>query len=67
MSFHPLMVYDRDHFHRSERARLDEGGTFVFTPERRATLDELLTKYPPTASVRRCSRRSISSRNKRDT
>lgn len=47
MSFHPLMVYDREHFHQSERARLDEGGTFVFTPERRAALDELLTRYPP--------------------
>jgi NADH-quinone oxidoreductase E subunit len=47
MSFHPLMVYDPDHFHKSERARLDEGGSFVFTPERRARLDEILTKYPP--------------------
>jgi NADH-quinone oxidoreductase E subunit len=47
MSFHPLMVYDRDHFHKSERARLDEGTPFVFTPERRAQLDDLLTKYPP--------------------
>ena len=26
MSFHPLMVYDAEHFHKSERARLDEGG-----------------------------------------
>lgn len=47
MSFHPLMVYDRDHFHKSERARLDDGGSFAFTPERRAALDEILTKYPP--------------------
>jgi NADH-quinone oxidoreductase E subunit len=47
MSFHPLMVYDAEHFHKSERARLDEGGTFTFTPERRAQLDEILTKYPP--------------------
>jgi NADH-quinone oxidoreductase E subunit len=47
MSFHPLMVYDREHFHHSERARLDEGGTFAFTADRRATLDDLLTKYPP--------------------
>jgi NADH-quinone oxidoreductase E subunit len=47
MSFHPLMVYDPDHFHKSERARLDEGGSFAFTPERRARLDEILTKYPP--------------------
>ena len=47
MSFHPLMVYDSDHFHKSERASLDEVGPFVFTPERRASLDDILTKYPP--------------------
>jgi NADH-quinone oxidoreductase E subunit len=41
------MVYDEAHFHKSERATLDEGGPFTFTPERRATLDEILTKYPP--------------------
>jgi NADH-quinone oxidoreductase subunit E len=46
MSFHPLMVYDSEHFHKSERARLDEGGSFVFTPERRARLDDIITKYP---------------------
>ncbi len=47
MSFHPLMVYDSDHFHRSERALLDEGAPFVFTAPRRAQLDDILTKYPP--------------------
>jgi NADH-quinone oxidoreductase subunit E len=47
MSFHPLMVYDRDHFHKSERARLDDGGEFTFTATRRAELDDILTKYPP--------------------
>jgi NADH-quinone oxidoreductase subunit E len=46
MSFHPLMVYDSEHFHKSERARLDEGKPFEFTQERRAILDEMLTKYP---------------------
>jgi NADH-quinone oxidoreductase E subunit len=46
MSFHPLMAYD-ERFHRSERKLLDDGDPFVFTPERRAKLDELLTKYPP--------------------
>ncbi len=46
MSFHPLMVYDSDHFHKSERARLDEGQPFEFAPERRAILDDMLTKYP---------------------
>jgi len=47
MSFHPLMVYDPARFQKSERKVADEGPPFVFTPERRATLDELLTKYPP--------------------
>jgi NADH-quinone oxidoreductase E subunit len=47
MSFHPLMEYDRGRFQKSERARLDEGKPFTFTPERRAALDEILTKYPP--------------------
>jgi NADH-quinone oxidoreductase subunit E len=47
MSFHPLMVYDRAHFQRSERKLLEEGAPFAFTPERRRALDELLTKYPP--------------------
>jgi len=46
MSFHPLMMYDK-RFHKSERKFVDEGEPFTFTPERRAELDELLTKYPP--------------------
>ena len=47
MSFHPLMVYDAERFQRSERKLADEGPPFTFTPERRAQLDDLLTKYPP--------------------
>jgi NADH-quinone oxidoreductase E subunit len=47
MSFHPLMAYDTAHFHQSERKLVDEGEPFAFTPERRARLDEMLTKYPP--------------------
>jgi NADH-quinone oxidoreductase subunit E len=47
MSFHPLMVYDAQHFQQSERKLLDEGPEFTFTPQRRAYLDDLLTKYPP--------------------
>src|SRR5688572_25169510 len=47
MSFHPLMVYDPSRFQKSERKMADEGPPFVFTPERRAQLDELLTRYPP--------------------
>jgi NADH-quinone oxidoreductase E subunit len=47
MSFHPLMAYDAEHFQQSERARLDEGAPFTFTPERRAKLDGILRNYPP--------------------
>ena len=47
MSFHPLMVYDPERFHRSERKVAEEGPAFTFTAERRASLDTLLTKYPP--------------------
>jgi NADH-quinone oxidoreductase subunit E len=47
MSFHPLMIYDRQRFQQSERRLVEEGPPFTFTAARRATLDELLTKYPP--------------------
>jgi NADH-quinone oxidoreductase subunit E len=47
MSFHPLMAYDRARFQKSERKIADEGPPFEFTPERRAKLDDILTKYPP--------------------
>jgi NADH-quinone oxidoreductase E subunit len=46
MSFHPLMVYDRATFQKSERKVVEEGPAFTFTPERRAALDDMLTKYP---------------------
>jgi NADH-quinone oxidoreductase subunit E len=45
MSFHPLMEYN-ERFHKSERKVVDEGPPFTFTPERRAQLDDTLTKYP---------------------
>ena len=47
MSFHPLMVYDPAKFQQSERHTVEEGPAFTLTPERRAQLDEILTKYPP--------------------
>ena len=47
MSFHPLMIYDRQRFQQSERRLAEEGPPFTFTAPRRAALDELLTKYPP--------------------
>jgi len=46
MSFHPLMVYDPDKFQKSERAVVDEGPPFTLTADRRAQLDEILSKYP---------------------
>lgn len=45
MSFHPKMAYDAT-FHKSSRTLADPGPAFVFTPERRARLDEILTRYP---------------------
>jgi len=47
MSFHPLMIYDRQRFQQSARRLVEEGPPFTFTAARRAALDELLTKYPP--------------------
>lgn len=47
MSFHPLMLYDEGHFQKSERKTVPDGPPFEFTPERRAKLDDILTKYPP--------------------
>ena len=46
MSFHPLMVYDPARFQQSDRKIIEDGPAFSFTPERRAALDDLLTKYP---------------------
>ena len=45
MSFHPLMMYDQ-RFQKSERKLADEGPAFTFTPERRAQLDDMVSKYP---------------------
>jgi NADH-quinone oxidoreductase E subunit len=47
MSFHPLMVYDPGKFQRSERDVVEEGPAFALTPERRAQLDDIISKYPP--------------------
>src|SRR5262245_10876563 len=46
MSFHPVMLYDQ-RFQKSERRVAEEGPPFEFTPERRAKLDEIVSKYPP--------------------
>jgi NADH-quinone oxidoreductase E subunit len=47
MSFHPLMIYDPARFQKSERLMVEEGAPFELTRDRRAQLDELLTRYPP--------------------
>ena len=47
MSFHPLMPYGTDAFHRSDRTLLPVGEPFTFTPERAAKLEEICGKYPP--------------------
>ena len=47
MSFHPLMVYDHARFQQSERQVIPDGPPFAFTPQNRAALDDLMTKYPP--------------------
>jgi NADH-quinone oxidoreductase E subunit len=41
------MNYDPQRFQKSGRAVAEEGAPFTFTPERRAKLDEIITKYPP--------------------
>jgi len=46
VSFHPKMSYDAA-FHKSARALEDEGPPFVYTAERRARFDEIVTRYPP--------------------
>jgi NADH-quinone oxidoreductase E subunit len=47
MSFHPLMPYGTDAFHRSDRALLPTGEPFAYTPERAAALEDICSKYPP--------------------
>ncbi len=49
MSFHPRMAYDAT-FQKSTRTLAEEGPPFTFTPENRARLDEIVTRYPPEQS-----------------
>jgi len=46
MSFHAVVPYGTPEFHRSQRAVLDEGPPFTFTPENRARLEEICSRYP---------------------
>ena len=41
MSFHPLMPYGTEAWHRSERVLLAKGEPFKYTPERAAALEEI--------------------------
>lgn len=45
MSFHPKMAYDAT-FHKSTRTLAETGAPFVYTPENRARLDEIVVRYP---------------------
>ncbi|HEY3886641.1 MAG TPA: NAD(P)H-dependent oxidoreductase subunit E [Vicinamibacterales bacterium] len=47
MSFHPLIPYGTDRWHKSERTLMETGAPFAFTPERSAKLEEVCSKYPP--------------------
>ena len=46
MSFHPSMDYGRG-LHQSARQLPEEGPAFVYTAERRATLEAICARYPP--------------------
>jgi len=45
VSFHPKMAYGAT-LHKSARTLAEPGPPFVYTPENRARLDEVLTRYP---------------------
>jgi NADH-quinone oxidoreductase E subunit len=47
MSFHPLMPYGTEGWHRSERTVYEKGEPFAFTRERAQQLEEICSKYPP--------------------
>jgi NADH-quinone oxidoreductase E subunit len=46
VTFHPKMPYDTG-LHKSERQLPEMGERFAFTPEHRATLEDIATRYPP--------------------
>jgi NADH-quinone oxidoreductase E subunit len=47
MSFHPLMPYGTEGWHRSDRVLLHKGEPFAYTPERAARLEQICGNYPP--------------------
>jgi hypothetical protein len=47
MSFHPVMPYGTEQWHRSQRATLPEGPEFQYTAENRARFEEFAAHYAP--------------------
>jgi NADH-quinone oxidoreductase subunit F len=47
MSFHPVMAYGTEQWHRSERRTLPEGPDFQFTAANRAQFEDFAAHYPP--------------------
>ncbi len=47
MSFHPVMPYGTEEWHRSQRQTLVEGPEFQFTRENRARLEEFAAQFAP--------------------
>ncbi|MGE3189327.1 MAG: NADH-quinone oxidoreductase subunit NuoF [Vicinamibacterales bacterium] len=47
MSFHPVMPYGTEQWHRSQRVTLPEGPAFAFTPERREQFEAFAAHYAP--------------------
>jgi len=47
MSFHPLMPYGTEGWHRSDRVLLEKGEPFAFTRDRAQQLEDICSKYPP--------------------
>jgi NADH-quinone oxidoreductase subunit F len=47
MSFHPVMPYGTDEWHRSQRVTLPDGPPFSFTAETRSRFEEFAAHYPP--------------------
>ncbi|MFP5379342.1 MAG: NADH-quinone oxidoreductase subunit NuoE, partial [Vicinamibacteria bacterium] len=47
MSFHPVMPYGTERWHRSERKTLPEGPDFAFTPQNRERFEAFAAHYAP--------------------
>ena len=47
MSFHPLIPYGTERWHRSERVLVPEGEPFSYTRERAERLEAICSMYPP--------------------